>query len=113
MWLAWLDIWAGISKTCGSVWSNGKGKNTETDEEYDKYCVEEVFQLARVKLDSDSEGGSEAPDVGNCSINIWDGSKRELAWFKKSSSYSGNNFPIALLSGISNTSIFNVRDVSH
>ena len=52
------------------MWSNGKGKNTETDEECDKYCVEEVFQLARVKLDRDSEGGSEAPDVGNCSINI-------------------------------------------
>ena len=86
MWLAWLGIWTGISKTCGSVWSNGKGKNTETDEEYDKFCVKEVFQLARVKLDRDSEGGSEAPDVGNCGINIWDGSERELDWFKKSTS---------------------------
>ena len=35
----------------------------------------------------------------------------ELAWFKKSNSYFENNFPIFLLSGISNTSSFKVRDV--
>ena len=49
----------------------------------------------------------------NCSINIWDGSKLELAWSKKSSSYFENNFPIFLLSCISNTSNFQVHDVLH
>ena len=50
MWLlAWLDTWFDISNTYGSVWSNGVGQNRETDKEDDKYCVEEGFQLARVK----------------------------------------------------------------
>ena len=49
----------------------------------------------------------------NRSINIWGGSAVELAWFKKSSSYFESNFPIFLLFGISNTSIFKVRDVLH
>ena len=48
----------------------------------------------------------------NCSINIWDGSELELPWSEKSSSYFQNNFPIFLLSGILNISIFKVRDVS-
>ena len=93
--------------------SNGLGQNRETDEEHKKHCVEEEFQFASVKFDRDGEGGSKALAVANCSINIWDGSEQEIAWFKKSSSYFENNFSIFLLSGISNTSIFKVRDVLH
>ena len=36
------------------------GQYRATDEEHDKYCVEEGFQLANVKLDGHREGGSEA-----------------------------------------------------
>ena len=68
--MAWLDTLFNISNTYVSAWSNGVGQNRETDEEHDKYCVEEGFQLARVKFDRDGEGGSEAPGMGNCSINI-------------------------------------------
>ena len=39
--MVWLDISFGISNNCG-LWSNGVGKNRETDEEHD----EEGFQLA-------------------------------------------------------------------
>ena len=104
-------MWFDISNTCGSVWLNEVGENRETDGDHDKHCVEEGFQLARVKFDRDGKGGSEAPSVWNCSINIWDGLKQKLAWFKKSSLYFENNFPIFLLSGISNTSGFKVRGV--
>ena len=52
------------------MWSNGVGQNRETDEEHDEACIEEGFQLARIKNDRDSEGGREAPFVENCSINI-------------------------------------------
>ena len=31
-------------------------KNRETNEEHDKYCAEERFQLARVKFDRDGKG---------------------------------------------------------
>ena len=68
-----------------NAWSSGIGQNRETDEEHDKYCVEEDCQLARVKFDRDGERGSETPDVGNCNINIWDGSEQGLAWFLCSS----------------------------
>ena len=105
-------MWFDISSTCGRVWSNSLGKNRQNDEERDKYCVEEGFQLARVKFGRDVRD-SEAPGVGNCSINICDGSEQNLAWFKKSSSYFEKHFSIFLLSGISNTSIFKVRDVFH
>ena len=74
-----LAIWFGISNTCGGVWLNGLKQNRETNEEHDDDCVEEGLQLARVKLDKDVEGGSEALGMGNRSINIWDGSKLELA----------------------------------
>ena len=37
--------------------------------EYDKCCVEEGFQFARKNFDREGEGGSEAPDVENRSIN--------------------------------------------
>ena len=95
------------------VWSNGVGQNRETDEEHDKYCVEEGFQLARVKFDRHGEGDSEALGMSNCGINIWDGSEQEFAWFKKNSSYFENNFPMFLLSGISDTSVIKMRDVLH
>ena len=54
-------------------------QNRETNEEHDEDCVEEEFQLARLKYVRDSEGGREALGVGNCSISIWDGSELELA----------------------------------
>ena len=50
--------------------------------------------------------------LGNPSVNIWDGPELGLT-LKKSSSYFQNNFPIFLLSGISNTPIFKVRDALH
>ena len=111
--MTWIGIWFGIFNKCGGVWSNGVEQNKETNEEYDKDWVEEWFQLARVKFDRDGEGGREALGMGNCSINIWDGSDLELAWSKKSSSSFENNFPIFLLFGNSNTSIFKVRGVLH
>ena len=52
------------------MWSNGVGKNRETDEEHDEDCVQEGFQLAGVKFDRDGETGREALGMGNCSINI-------------------------------------------
>ena len=45
--------------------------------------------------------------MGNHSITI----ELELAWSNKSSSYFENNFPIFLLYGISNTSIFNIGPI--
>ena len=66
-----------------------------------------------VKYERNGERGREALVVRNCSINIWDGSELELAWSKIGSSYFENNFPISLLSGISNTSICKMRDVLH
>ena len=60
------------------MWSNGVGQNRETNEKHDDDCIEEGFQLARIKYDRDSEGGREALGVGNCSHNICDGSKLEL-----------------------------------
>ena len=62
----------------GLVWLNRIGKNRETDEERDEDCVEERFQLARVKFDRDIERGREALGMGNCSINISDGSELDL-----------------------------------
>ena len=89
------------------------GQNSETDEKHDDDSAEEGFQLARVKFARDDEGSRKALGVGNCSINIWDGSEQELAWSKKSSSYFGNIFPTFLLSGILNTLICTERDVLH
>ena len=48
----------------------GVGQNRETNKEYDENCVEEGFQLDRVKFDRDRKGGREALGVGYCSINI-------------------------------------------
>ena len=68
--------------------------------------------MVRVKFGRDGQGGMKALDMGNCSINIWDESEFELAWSKKSRSYfENNNFPVFLLSDISNTLIFKVPDV--
>ena len=67
------------------------------------------FQLAKIKFCREGEEGKEALGMRNCSINIWDASEHELAWSKKSSSYFENNFPIFLLSGILNISIFKVK----
>ena len=91
------------------------GQNKETDEEHDENCVEEEFQLTRVKIDKDGKRGRVALGIGNQnhSVNIWDESKLELALTKKSSSYFENNFPIFLLSGISNKLTLKVRDVLH
>ena len=92
--MAWLDTWFDISNNYVSAWSNRVGQNRETGGEQDKNCVEEGFQLARVKFDRDGEGCSDAPGVGSCSSNIWDGSEQELAWFKKSSLYFEDIFII-------------------
>ena len=43
-------------------------KNMETNEEHDEDCVEEGFQLSRVKFSRDGEGGREALGIKNCSI---------------------------------------------
>ena len=75
--MGWLGIWFSLFNTCDGVWSNGVGQNRETDKEHDEYCVEEGFQLARVKYDRDGEGGRGVLVVGNCSISIWDGSELE------------------------------------
>ena len=90
--MAWLVIWLCLSNTFDGVWSNGVRQNRETDENHGEVCVEEGFQLARVKLDRDNEWGRETLGVENCIINIWNGSDLELAWSKKSSSYFENNF---------------------
>ena len=52
------------------MWSNGVGQNREIVEEHDEDCIEEGFQLARVKYDKDSEGCREALGMGNCSVNV-------------------------------------------
>ena len=59
------------------MWLNGIGQNRETDEEHGEDCVKEGFQLARVKLDKDGEGGKEAVGMGNHSITI---SEMEQNW---------------------------------
>ena len=52
------------------MWLNGVGQNRGTDEEHDKDCAEEEFQLARVRFDRDFEGGKKALEVENPNINI-------------------------------------------
>ena len=59
-----------VAVNCGDVWSNGVGQNREIDEEHDEDCVEEGFQLGRVKFDRHGEGGREVLGMGNSSINI-------------------------------------------
>ena len=64
--MARLPIWFGISNTCGGAWLNGLGQNRENDEERHEDCVEEGFQLARVKFGRDGQLGREALGMGNC-----------------------------------------------
>ena len=52
------------------MWSHVLARNTETDKEHDGDCVEQGFQLARVKSYRNGDGGRKAFGVGNCSINI-------------------------------------------
>ena len=78
--MAWLGVWFGLFNTWDGVWSNGVGRNRETDEKHDGNCDEEGFHLTRVKLARDSVGDREARGVKNSSIHIWDGSELELAW---------------------------------
>ena len=53
----------------------------------------------------------EALGMGYCSINFWDGSELELAWSRENILYFENNFPIFLLSGNSDASVFKVGNV--
>ena len=52
------------------MWLNWVGQNRETDEEHADYCVEEGFQLARVKSDGDDAGRQGSSRIGESSINI-------------------------------------------
>ena len=52
------------------MWLDGVGQNRKTDEEHDEDCVEDVFQMARVKFGRDDEAGGKALDMGNYSHNI-------------------------------------------
>ena len=66
----WLFVWFGISDNCGDVCLNGVRQNRETDEEHDENCVEDKFQLARVKFYKDGERGREALGIWIRNINI-------------------------------------------
>ena len=46
------------------MWLNWVGQNRETDEEHADDCVEEGFQLPRVKSDADGEGRQESSRFG-------------------------------------------------
>ena len=96
--MAWLGIWFGISNNCG-ICSYGVGQNWETNEESKEDWVEETFQQARVKIDTDGEEAKEVLGMGYCSIEIWDWLELKLAWSGKNNSYFENCFPIFLLSG--------------
>ena len=74
--MAWLAISFGITNTCCGACLNGVEQSSKTTEEHDDYCVEEGFQLARVKLDKAGEEFREA-------LNISDGTELELALSKK------------------------------
>ena len=66
--MVWLGIWFGASNNCG-VRLNEVEKNKETDEEHDENCIDEGFQLARVKFDRDGKAGRDALVMGYCSSN--------------------------------------------
>ena len=95
------------------MWLNRAGKNKETHQEHDEDCVEEGFQLARVKFERDGKGEREVLGMGYCSSNTWNGLEIKLARSRENSSYFENNFPTFLLSGNLNTSLFKVCDVLH
>ena len=111
--MAWLDIWFSKSKTCGGSWPNGVGQNSENNEDNYKDCAGERLLLARAKLDRDGEGGREALGMVNCYINIWGGSELELRLIREKQFKFWKQFSTLLLSGISSTSVFKVRDVLH
>ena len=52
------------------MWSNGVWKNRESDEEQDRDCDKEEFQVTRGKFDRDRGGSREAVGIKYCSINI-------------------------------------------
>ena len=60
--LTWNMVW--YINICGGVWSNRVGQNRETYEEHDGDCLEEGFQLTRVKFGRDGETGRKALDIG-------------------------------------------------
>ena len=97
---------------CGMC-SNAGGQNSETDEEHEENSFEEGFQLDSAIFYRYRKRGGEALGMESCSFGIWVEPDLELAWSKKSSSFFENNFPIFLLSGISNTSIFKIHDILH
>ena len=66
---------------------NEVGKNRETDEEHDEDCVDEGFQLARVKFDRDGKEGGETLGMWYCGSNNWNEIELELALSRKSNSY--------------------------
>ena len=51
-----------------------------------RIVLKRVFHSDSIKYDRDGGRVREALSMGNCSINIWDGSELELALCKKSSS---------------------------
>ena len=75
--MAWLGIWLSSSNTCDGVWSNGVEQNRETDKEHGKDCVEDGFQLARVKYDMDGEEGREVLIVVSIVVSIFE---RDQNW---------------------------------
>ena len=83
------------------------GQNRETDTDHDEDCVEEEFQLARVRCDRDGKGGREVLGM-EIVVSIFE---IDQSW--KSSSYFEKNFPIFFLSGTSITSNFKLRVVLH
>ena len=72
--MAGFPIWFGVSNTCSGMWLNGVGQNRESNEEHNEDCIEDGFQLARVKCGKDGARGREALGMGNCNSNVWDGS---------------------------------------
>ena len=69
--MLWIGIWFGALNTCGVVWSNGVGKNSEANKEHDEDRVDERFhQLASVNFDRADEVGRDAVSMVNFSINI-------------------------------------------
>ena len=59
-----------MSGNCGGVSLNGVKQNRGTNEEHDEDCVEDKFQLARVKFYRDGERGREALGIWIRNINI-------------------------------------------
>ena len=54
-----------------------RGTNREIDKEHDKDCVEDMFQLVRVKYDMDGEESREALIVVSIVVSIFE---RDQNW---------------------------------